>query len=162
MKNQTGLHIIKNDLNDRLHVFKIKSKIGFKKAWGAVGLQLLNNTVNGSPAEPVVPPIMHGYLRGSGSVFIGSELLATSDKFGETNHSGDAKPNTSYSGKDMELTIGFNAPYAARMHEGEWKPGPVSQQSGDVGNKFLEKHLKNDRQELMQLYADLVKKEVMN
>jgi len=149
---------------------KIVNTINLEKVWMAdkkardkglmaLGLQLLNNTLNGSPNEPVVPPIMQGYLRGSGSVFLGKKLLSTSTEFGYSETSGKAKPNEIYNGKKNEVTIGFNAPYATKMHETDWEPGKISQQSGDVGNKFLEKHLKKDGKELFQLYTDIYKKE---
>lgn len=128
----------------------------------ALGLQLLNNTINGSPQEPVVPPIKKGFLRGSGSVFFEKELLGTSAKFGFSKKNADVRPNESYSGRKNEVTIGFNAPYAKKMHETSWTPGEVSAQSGDVGNKFLEKHLKKDRKELFQLYADIHRKNWKN
>lgn len=150
--------------------FKITNNINLKAAWSAdkiarkkglmaLGLQLLNNTINGSPAEPVVPPILYGYLRGSGSVFLGSELLSKSDKFGYTEKKSNVFPNEIYNGKENEVTVGFNAPYAARLHETNWISGKISQQSGDVGNKFLEKHLKKDGKELFNLYVDIYKKE---
>lgn len=133
-----------------------------KKGMMVLGLQLLNNVVNGSPNEPRVTPIFQGFLRGSGSVFFEKELLATSAKFGFSKKSSDVRPNESYQGKKDEVTIGFNAPYATKMHETDWTPGPVSAQSGDVGNKFLERHLKADRKELFQLYADVHKKDWKN
>jgi hypothetical protein len=139
-----------------------KDKAAMEKALTAMGLQLLNNVINGSPSESVVPPIFYGYLRGSGSVFLGKDLLATSEKFGyiESGGKDDVHPNESYSGKNNEITIGFNAPYATKMHETDWEPGPKSKQSGDTGNKFLEKHLMGDGNELFQLYADIYKKEM--
>ena len=135
-----------------------KNKIANEAGLMALGLQLLNNVVNGSPNESTVPPIFQGYLRGSGSVFLEKKLLATSAKYGYTARTADVRPNESYAGRKNQVTIGFNAPYATKMHETEWEPGPVSKQSGDVGNKFLEKHLKKDKKELFQLYADIHRK----
>jgi hypothetical protein len=117
-------------------------------AMGAVGLQLLNNTVNGSMTVATRPPILEGTLRGSGSVFVGKRLIKTS----KTGTKGT--PNTSYSGKPDEITVGFNTAYAARWHENEFTPGPRSIQDGNVDWKYLEVHLKGDGDELMALYAE--------
>ena len=119
----------------------------------AVGLTLLNWTVNGSPNEPVVPPIKDGILRGSGSVFVDSRFYgSTGGEYPGGN------PNKSYSGKANILTIGFNTAYAARMHETNWNPGATSQKSENVGNKFVQRHIQADGKMLMQVYAAKVKK----
>lgn len=161
MADKTGITFTET-ISMGLKAAEKSQKIANRMAWGAFGLQLLNNVVNGSPQEPTVPPILHGFLRASGSVFFESELLGTASKYGYSNKSADVKPNESYNGKKNEVTIGFNAPYATKMHETSWTPGPTSAQSGDVGNKFLEKHLKKDRKELFQLYADIHKKNWKN
>jgi len=57
------------------------------------------------------------------------------------------------------ITVGFNTPYAARMHEVEFQPGPISKQAGNVGTKYIEKHLKADGNELIELGAAIIKKE---
>lgn len=143
-------------------------KFGLEKSSGVdfkakqkVGLQLINWVVNGSSSESVVPPIKDGILRGSGSVFVGSKMVGdTKGMFGNGN------PNNSYSGKPDEITIGINTSYAAKLHEkqfsdtpqkGAWSPGPISRQSGDVGNKFVERHLKADGKNLTQLYGKFIK-----
>lgn len=125
------------------------------KAKAKVGLQLLNWTLNGSSRESVVPPIKDGILRGSGSVFVGSELVGDS-KSGYPN----GTPNASYTGHKDIITIGFNTSYAEKMHETSWNPGPVSMQSGDTGNKFIEKHLRADGKDLLKLYATFFKQEM--
>lgn len=119
-----------------------------------VALQLLNWSLEGSANESVVPPILDGILRGSGSVFVGSQLVGDSkDKYPE------GTPNASYSAHRDVITIGFNTAYAARMHETDWNPGPVSKQSGDTGKKFIERHLKADGKDLIELYATFFKQE---
>ena len=123
-----------------------------EKAAGAMGLQLLNNIVNGSPSEPVVPPKKTGHLRASGSTFVGNKLI------GDTSNLGGGSPNKSHSDDKNTVTVGFDTPYAAWLHENTWTPGPVSEQSGDVGNKYIERHLKADGPELMELYAAIQKK----
>ena len=81
----------------------------------------------------------------------------------------NGKPNTSYTeGNKDDITIGLNTAYAARLHETQWTAGgkrPSSQSIknpgmlGNVGNKFIEKHLKADGNDLIGFYADMVKKE---
>lgn len=124
------------------------------KARIMVGIQLINNIVNGSPTEPTVPPILTGRLRGSGSVFLGGKNVYETPKY-----HGEGTPNRSFSGKEGVVTIGFNTEYAARWHEETFEPGVRSQQSGDVGNKYVERHLRADGKELMQLYANILKEE---
>lgn len=128
-----------------------------KKAKTAIGLQLINFVINGSSNAGVVPPILHGVLRASASVFVGSEFVGGNNLWPVTE--GAATPNTSYSANDNTVTVGFNTIYATRMHETDWLPGPVSEQSGDTGNKFVEKHLKSDGKVLIGLYSDILKKE---
>jgi hypothetical protein len=155
---------IKDELSDGVKKFILKTgsvKISgtlLYTSWAAVGLQLLNFVVNGSPKNTIVPPLDTGLLRGSGSVFIGSTFLGFSPKV-----NGEGTPNTSHSEKEGVITVGFNTSYAARQHEnlspaGDFYPGKKSIISGDVAGKFLESHLKTDGQELMRLYARLIKK----
>jgi len=149
---------------------KYRKKINMNSAGGAdekakmkVALQILNNVINGSRKESVVPPIQTGTLRGSGSAFIGSR------KIGDTK--GDypeGTPAETYGGKKGEVIIGFNTAYAAKLHEKNWTPGGVrpSKQAArnpgmleDVGNKFVEKHLRADKDDLLKFYAAMIKKE---
>jgi len=129
-----------------------KRSVDFK-AKAKVGLQLLNWIVNGSSKEPTIPPIKTGILRGSGSAFVGSELVGDSKGL-----IGRGDPNKSFSGNPNTVTVGFNTSYATRMHEEEWNPGPVSRQSGNVGNKFIKKHLAADGKNLTKLYAMFTKR----
>ena len=128
-----------------------------KKGKTAMGLQLINFIINGSSAEGVTPPILYGILRASGSVFVGSEFVGGNNLWPVTE--GEATPNTSYSSSDDNVTIGFNTAYATKLHETDWIPGQTSEQSGDTGNKFVEKHLKSDGKVLLGLYSDIIKQE---
>jgi hypothetical protein len=133
----------------------------------AFGLQLINNSVNGSPNESVRAPIRDGRLRGSGTVFVGSK------KVGDTTFLGKGgTPALSYTESNLNVvTVGFNTEYAANMHEnlapegkqftpgGKYKPKRTAANVADVGGKFLERHLKADRKELVQLYTDIYRKE---
>jgi len=144
---------------------KAKDTANFK-ALAAVGLQLLNFTLNGSSKEKVVPPIRWGVLRGSGSVFADGVFLGDT----KANHP-NGTPNQEYSdsAKPGDVVVGFNTAYAARWHERQFVPGGVrpSRQAVanpdmlvDVGNKFVEKHLRADGEVLLGLYADIFKKEM--
>ena len=124
-----------------------------KNARIKVGVQMLNWIANGSPNNSTVPPVLTGLLRGSGSVFYGSVLVGVTPTY-----NGQGEPNRSHSEREGVLTVGFDTAYAARMHETSWNPGPVSQQSGDTGNKFIEKHMQSDKKDLLKLYAVLMKK----
>lgn len=156
---------IEEDITERLNKFFKKIDIKAReKGLMALGLQLLNNTVNGSPRENARPPIMTGRLRGSGSVFVGSK------KIGDSLFAGGGSPSQS-SGENNPnvVTIGFNTEYAARMHEHlepYGTPDPkigktfkAHRDAGAVSGKFLERHLKSDNNDLWDLYTKIYKKE---
>lgn len=142
-----------NTLKDGMKDFAKQSQKWQFEAEVKVALQLLNFVLNGSKNQSVVPPIKTGMLRGSGSVFVDSRNVGTSPRV-----SGQGKPNTNYGGKKHQITIGFNTAYAARWHEEEFNPGEFSRQSGDVGNKYVEKHLRDDKEILMEMYAKVLNK----
>ncbi len=122
-----------------------------------VGLQLINFVINGSSNESVTPPVKWGNLRASGSVFVGSEFVGGNNLYPITKRTGEVA-NTSYTASFDEITVGFNAAYANRMHETDWHPGSVSEQSGNTGNKYLEKHLIADKETLVKTYSLILKK----
>jgi hypothetical protein len=141
-------------------MYKNQSEIAKKK----VALQLLNFVSNGSSKTSVVPPKRFGQLRASGSVFVGSELVKVTTGDKGTPAKDHTEPD------DMTITVGFNTPYAARMHESlepsgapdPWVGRPlhqgiISQQSGDVDAKFLEKHIEFDGPTLCEMYANIIK-----
>lgn len=139
-------------------ISKSESKGADKIAKTKTAIQLLNWVVNGSPKEPVVPPIYWGVLRSSGSAFVGSEFVGGTN-FLPVISPGQVVLNKILREKQTTITIGFNTAYATRMHETNWTPGERSLQSGDVGNKFVERHLKSDKEDLMAFYAAIFKKE---
>lgn len=144
--------------------FKKIDPMAREKGLIAFGLQLINNSVNGSPNESVRAPIRDGRLRGSGTVFVGSK------KVGDTTFMGKGgTPATSYTERNPNITtVGFNTEYAANMHENikpygkQFTPGGHGGRSpsyvADVAGKFLERHLKSDRKELTKLFADTYRK----
>jgi hypothetical protein len=144
--------IFKNDMTDKLKQFKTKFETDDLKIKKKCAVQLLTWANTGSPNEKTVPPIKEGFLRGSGSVFVGSEFVLSDSKY---NNNFINKSNND-NNKNV-ITIGYNVPYAAKMHEhlGEW--GEQSKKAGNVGNKFLEKHIKNDCKDVVKLYAELMK-----
>jgi len=157
MAKKNGLRLkleLVNELDDGIKAYRKAHKAADDLARIKVGIQLINNVVNGSPASSVVPPIKTGRLRGSGSVFYGAKNVYVTPK-----NKGQGTPNYSYSGRKGVITVGFNTPYAKRLHETEWTPGQVSEQSGDVGNKYLQRHMQADGKELMKIYAIFLKKE---
>lgn len=122
-----------------------------------VGLQFINWVVNGSSKEKVVPPVLWGILRASGSVHVGDEFVGGNNLY--QSKKGSLSNDSIISENPNTITIGFNTLYAAKLHETEWTPGEKSEQSGDVGNKYLEKHLKSDKEDAMEMYARIFKKE---
>jgi hypothetical protein len=166
---KTEFVIVKNTLNKQTEkYFKITKPGGLADmaAKKAMGLQLLNNITNGSEKLSLVPPIMTGRLRASGSVFVGNKFVG--DSSDKPVIEGPATPNKSHSDNIDTVTVGFNTPYAARWHEEDFTPGGKTPSktarnnpniTGDVGNKYIERHLQADRKELMQLYAAIFKKE---
>lgn len=118
-----------------------------------VALQFLNWCNQGSANDPTVPPIDTGNLRGSASVFVGAVLIQTT-----RGEYGIGTPALSYNGAYNIITVVWDAAYAAKMHEDNWNPGEISTQSGNVGNKWAERHMAADGPDLMAMYAALLKK----
>jgi hypothetical protein len=132
-----------------------KSPKKFQAAMAKGGIQFLTwaNTGSGGTSESRKPPIRFGILRGSSSVFIGSTLVKV---FPQTIKSGSGErptPATGHSAPELTLTFVWNTDYAAKMHETEYSPGPYSEQDGDAGNKWIEKHIQADKNLLMQFIA---------
>ena len=151
---------VKNTLSGGLT--KYFKKVALNQASGAdmkaktrMGLDAINFVVNGSSKESVVPPVLMGILRASGSVHVGSVFVGGNNLYPASG----ATPNKSHTDNPDTVTLGFNTSYAAKMHETDWMPGPVSRQSGDTGNKFLQKHLDADKEVLVAVYAAVLKKE---
>lgn len=117
----------------------------FQKAMEKGAIQFLAWANDGSPLEPRRPPIRWGVLRGSGSAFVGSKLVAT------TPASGDATPLGTYNDVPTTISWIWNTPYAARMHEhtGDW--GKFTKADAQAGNKWLEKHLQADKEALLKM-----------
>lgn len=154
--------IVKNNITEKTK--KYLKGIGMEttsgadfKAKKAVSIQALKWVVEGSPNVSRIPPVDTGALWASGTGFVGSVLTATLSL--PVSTPGVATPNKSYNGKMNKITIGFNTPYAARWHEVDFNPGEISDNAGDVGTKYLEKHIQGDAIAYTKLYAEKLKKE---
>jgi hypothetical protein len=138
-----------------------------ERACVAVGLQLINFCVNGSPNEPTQPPIDSGLLRGSGSVFVNGKFITATP---QVNGEGDPLKslNVSLEAGRQKIDVVFNVPYAYWLHESsDWIPGGVKPSRAatnnpaittNVGNKWVEKHLYADGEDLLILYGSQMKK----
>ena len=120
-----------------------------EKGMGRAVSQLLNDSVMQAPTVP----LKEGTLRGSGSVFVQNKLVQVSPF-----HKSKGKPAREDARKIGQTetlgVVGFNTPYAARLHEGvgieHWsEPGS--------GKKYLETKLANNRRTYMKIVADTLK-----
>jgi hypothetical protein len=117
-----------------------------KKGMAYAGLELLNDCVLISPTVP----IREGWLRGSGSLFVNNMFVAES-KFGK---SGKATRNhTEPLGKGFVAVVGFNTPYAARMHEGL----DFHFREPSAGAKYLETKLSLYREKYIEIVSETIK-----
>jgi len=119
-------------------------------------VQLMTWTATEAPT----PPIDEGFLRGSGSVFVGQEFIISDTKYPNRF----LNRNSDDSNKD-NIILGYNSPYAAAQHENhepfgkKWQDGKTSAQAGNVSGKWLELHLRKDAGNIVKLYAEFMKKE---
>jgi hypothetical protein len=122
-----------------------------QKALEKLGFVILSDVLNKEPR----PPILLSALWGSGSVFVGSKVIA----FGRQVSAANAgTPNTTLSESDENtVTVGFNVAYAEKMHENEWNWGPRSRQAGGVGSKFIERKIIGMAAQYLIEYAILIK-----
>jgi len=111
------------------------------------GMQLLNDAIMEQPTVP----IKEGWLRGSGSVFVQNKLCYVSP-FGKPEMSAKDCAESIGPGQIVGV-VGFNVPYAARLHEGidfhftEPSSGP----------KFLESKLLRNKDRYMKIIANTIK-----
>ena len=147
------IHIRMNGLK----ALQRKSPKLFKDAMKKGAIQFLNWANNGSAKEPRKPPIRWGVLRGSSSAFVGNDLVTVFDIV--VSGTGDKPtPLKTYSAADTVITWIWNTAYATKLHETKWNPGPFSRQDGDTGNKWVERHLRKDKEDLIAFIAKEFKK----
>ena len=126
-----------DDREFRRNLKKLQKQLtpkGVKQGLAQAGLQLMSDAIDQAPSVP----LDESTLQGSGSVFVGSKLIGTSvDRAGGKGHPTPARDMaSSVTADETTATIGFNTPYAARLHE---HPEYMFQQNkGHEGGKFLE------------------------
>ena len=123
-----------------------------EKGLGKSMLQLLNDCVMEIPTVP----LREGWLRGSGSIFVQNKLIATSrnapsakSKYANEHHT-EAINKYSFIG-----VIGYNTPYAARVHEGIY----FHFREPSSGAKYLESKLLRNRELYVEIIANTIKGE---
>jgi hypothetical protein len=143
----------KSEMNG-LKALRKKSPTAFRKAQEIAGLQMLTWMNDGSSVCPAKPPIDWGVLRGSGSVFVGKDLVGVA-----LNAPSGSTPEKAWNAAISTTTWIYNTAYAARMHEhdGDW--GAKTKADPGAGNKWIEKHLSADKENYLQLIAQVFKKE---
>ncbi len=141
----------KTVLMRRLRAFQALNPKAFKEAAKVGVIQFLNWANNGSVKESRKPPIRWGVLRGSSSGFVGNDLVGIYKQMIKAGAPESPTPAETYSQRDLVLTWVWNTEYATRMHETRWKPGKFSKQDGNAGNKWVEKHLRADKDDLIDV-----------
>jgi hypothetical protein len=161
----TGL----KNIFEKAGISSLKTDYADKKAKIKCGLQFINFIINGSSKEPVTPPVKWGNLRAAGSVHVGTEFVGGNNLYPVKSTGGlseineKAESNTANISENVDtITIGFNTSYATRMHETNWNPGKTSEQAGNTGNKYIQKHLYADKDTILEFYAITFKKELAN
>lgn len=132
----------------------------FKKALEKGAIQFITWANTGSVAEPRTPPIRWGVLRGSSSAFVGNKLVTIFPQSILPAATEKPTPARSHTADPLTITWAWNTNYAAKMHEWKGGWGKFTQQAGNAGNKWLEKHLRKDRNALLRMIGMEFKKEV--
>ena len=125
---------------------------------GQAGAQLLNDATQEIPTVP----LLTGYLRGSGSVFVNGKIIATSPQGGA---GGSPATSDEYAEREGQIIcrVGFNTVYAAVMHEGRWRTGPLAgveiknYREPGSGKYYLLTPLQEHREEYIQTAVDYAK-----
>lgn len=117
-----------------------------EKGLAKAGMQLLNDSIM---QQPTVPH-KEGWLRGSGSVFVQNELTgeSTSGKKGKAakGHTEPIRAN------ELVAVVGFNTPYAARLHE---HPEFHFKEPG-AGGKYLESKMSRYKNLYFKIIANAI------
>lgn len=149
------MHIDISDARAHLEELRKKSPEAFQKAMERAAIQFLTWANNGSARSFSKPPIRYGVLRASSSAFLGSRFLGAFPQNVDSGSDEHATPAHTGSGEKNPFTATFvwNTEYAARMHEGFYKPGPVTKNDPGAGRKWLENHLKADGEDFYAFVA---------
>lgn len=134
----------------------------FDKAMEKGAIQFLTwaNTGRGGAKSPRKPPIRWGILRGSSSAFVGSRLVQVFDQPIDAAANEQPTPARSHGADPTTMTFVWNTDYASKMHEYKGEGGPVTRRDPNAGGKWLEEHLKADREALMEFIGIMFSKEV--
>lgn len=127
-----------------------------KRTARTVGEEFLEDTLARVPTVPMDT----GRLRASGSVLIDGELIATSAKFGYKHPDGTPLQAIGKSelGKDgSEITVVYNTPYAAAVHE---MPATTNWTTGGSGAKYIENTLFERGESYMKKWFEAIKSEM--
>lgn len=139
-----------------------KSPKAFNSALEKASIQLLTwmNTGSGGTAQSAKPPIRWGVLRGSSSAFVGPSKIIDFRQQIKAGSRETITPASSYSAPKNTITVVWNTDYADKMHEwpGPW--GEFTERDGDAGAKWVEKHLKADKDLLMKVIGLEFKQEL--
>lgn len=94
-------------------------------------------------AEPNVP-VLEGFLVGANFVLVtGKKPIVMAMPKGTFSPTQEAVPSEGMA--PLELRVGFRMPYALRLHENPFEPGPVSKQKGlSTTYKFLSKAIDSE------------------
>jgi hypothetical protein len=138
-------------------------KVGKQAAVKGMG-QAVMNLLRDAIQEPPTAPIKDGWLRGSGSCFVGRKFVTTAEEQGydraKTGAKRKQKPTRSHSepiGKDELIgLVGFNVPYAARWHEYLPSSGAFSEPS--AGTHYLSSKLAMFGKDYFKVIADEIGK----
>ena len=121
-----------------------------EKGMGVAMLSMLGDCINEIPTVP----LKEGWLRGSGSVFVDNKLIDVSQsglpKFALTSLFEPLEE------KGLIGVIGFNAPYAAKMHEGI----DFHFTEPSSGAKYLETKMHRNKKRYVEIISDEVRKEL--
>lgn len=114
-----------------------------EKAQGPVALRMFRDFVMGEPKMPVLT----GFMRGSGAVFVNDTKVADSK---DLNENKGTPPNSNPMAEKNQILAVINTPYAARLDqnltpEGDMQLGPFSRQDGGVGGGFVSKKINSER-----------------
>lgn len=143
-----------------LKKLQAKSPALFRKAMEKGAVQFLNWANTGSAQESRKPPIRWGVLRGSSSAFVGNKLVAIFPQniTGEGEAATPAQSSIPVAADVYAIWV-WNTDYATKMHEWKGGWGKFTTQDRNAGNKWLEMHLKADKNALMKMIASQFKKE---
>lgn len=135
---------------------KIKKLVGkvmpekIERGLGVAMLDLLNSCITEVPTVP----LKEGWLRGSGSIFVQNKFMQTSEGMDRAKAGYATKSYSEFIPKETYVGfIGFNTPYAARLHEGVG----FHFTEGSSGPKYLESKLMTKRDVLIGDIADAIK-----